>query len=117
MPRVLVVDDDPAIRQVIALALGDEGYEVDVAADGRAALAAIARHHPDLILLDMKMPGADGWEFVRHYRARYERQAPIVVLTAAPDVAERGEAVHAAAYLAKPFDLDALLACVATFAR
>jgi two-component system chemotaxis response regulator CheY len=116
MARVLVIDDDPTIRQVVAFALADEGHEVAEAADGQAALAAIARRHPDVILLDMKMPGMDGWVFVERYRARYGRRAPIVVLTAAPDAARRGAEVEAEAYLAKPFDLDALVELVAAVA-
>jgi two-component system response regulator MprA len=109
MTRVLVVDDDAAIRQVIVFALSDEGFEVDQARDGLAALQAVDRQHPDLILLDMRMPGMDGWEFVKRYRELPHPQAPIIVLTAAQDVAQRGADVNAAGYLSKPFDLDTLL--------
>jgi two-component system response regulator MprA len=109
VPRILVVDDDSSIRQVIAYALGDEGYQVDEASDGEAALASVGRQHPDLILLDMKMPGVDGWEFARLYRERYERVAPIIVLTAARDAAQRASDINAVSYIPKPFDLDALL--------
>ena len=117
MVRVLVIDDDPSIRQVVGNALSDEGYDVDEAADGRAALAAIDRAHPDVILLDMKMPGMDGWEFVRRYRARYGHRAPVVVLTAARDAARRGADVDAEGYLAKPFDLDVLVERVEAIVR
>ncbi len=116
MTRVLVVDDDPAIRQVIVFALSDEGFEVNEARDGRAALEAVDRQHPDIILLDMRMPGMDGWEFVKRYRERGQPQAPIIVLTAAQDVAQRGADVNAAGYLSKPFDLDTLLEKVAALA-
>jgi DNA-binding response OmpR family regulator len=116
MTRVLVVDDDPAIRQVIAFALSDEGFEVDQAKDGRAALEAVDRQRPDLILLDMRMPGMDGWEFVKRYRERLPPQAPIIVLTAAQDAAQRGADVDAAGYLSKPFDLDTLLEKVGALA-
>lgn len=109
MSRILVIDDDSSIRQVIAYALGDEGYQVDEASDGEAALESVGRRHPDLILLDMKMPGVDGWEFARLYRERYERLAPIIVLTAARDAAQRAADVNAVSYVPKPFDLDALL--------
>jgi urea transport system substrate-binding protein len=112
MTRVLVVDDDAAIRRVIAFALSDEGFEVDEARDGRAALEAIERRRPDLILLDMRMPGMDGWEFVKRYRERGRPQAPIIVLTAAQDTAQRGRDVDAAGCLSKPFDLDTLLETV-----
>jgi DNA-binding response OmpR family regulator len=109
VPRILVVDDDSSIRQVIAYALGDEGYEVDEASDGQTALESVGRQHPDLILLDMKMPGIDGWEFARLYRELYERTAPIIVLTAARDAAQRAWDIDAVSYIPKPFDLDALL--------
>jgi DNA-binding response OmpR family regulator len=117
MPRVLVIDDDPSIRQVVDYALTDEGYEVDLVSNGEAALAAIARHHPDVILLDMKMPVMDGWEFARRYRERYNHQAPIIAVTAAQDAAQRGADVGAEDYLAKPFDLDALVECIAAVIR
>jgi two-component system, OmpR family, response regulator MtrA len=116
MTRVLVVDDDAAIRQVIVFALSDEGFEVDQAKDGLTALEAIDRRHPDLILLDMRMPGMDGWEFVKRYRERPHPQAPIIVLTAAQDAAQRGADVNAAGYVSKPFDLDTLLEKVAALA-
>ncbi len=89
--------------------MSDEGYLVDEASDGERALEAIARHHPDLILLDMKMPVMDGWEFARRYRERYDHRAPIVVVTAATDAARRGADVEADDFLAKPFDLDDLI--------
>jgi two-component system response regulator MprA len=109
MARVLVVDDDPSIRQVIAYVLRDEGYQVDEAADGRAALAAIGRRHPDVILVDLMMPGMDGWDFVGQYRERYGRRAPILILTAVQGVGRRGVEVDADEVVAKPFDLDALV--------
>ena len=117
MTRVLVIDDDPAIRQVIAFALGDEGFQVDQARDGLAALELVGRQHPDVILLDMRMPGMDGWEFVKRYRERHHRQAPIIVLSAAQDVAQRGADVDADGYLSKPFDLDTLVQRVSALAR
>ena len=117
MTRVLVVDDDPAIRQVIAFALSDEGFEVDEAGNGWAALAAIDQQHPDIILLDMRMPGMDGWEFVKRYREHWHAQAPIIVLTAAHDANQRGAEVNAADCLAKPFDLDTLLERVSALAK
>ena len=113
MPRVLIVEDDPDIRQVVAFVLADEGYEVDEAEEGQAALDLIAAQRPDVILLDMKMPGMDGWDFARRYRERYNRDAPIIVITAAPNAAERGEDVDAEGFVAKPFDLSVLVERVA----
>ncbi|HVA89932.1 MAG TPA: response regulator transcription factor [Chloroflexota bacterium] len=116
MTRVLVIDDDLSIRQVIVYALADEGYQVDEAADGWAALALVGRQHPDIILVDMKMPSMDGWEFVKRYRALYDHRAAIIVLTAALDAAKRGEEVDAESYMSKPFDLDVLVERVSALA-
>jgi CheY-like chemotaxis protein len=117
---VLVVDDDAAIRRVVAAALADEGYAVVQAADGDAALAAVRAAPPCLILLDMRMPGMDGWEFARRYRALLPPppgpSAPLVCVTAAVDAAAWGAQVGAAATVGKPFDLDDLLAVVARHA-
>jgi two-component system chemotaxis response regulator CheY len=106
---VLVVDDDDSIREMIELALSSEGYEVVTAPDGAAALALLPRMHPELVLLDMKMPLMDGWEFARRYRQLPDPKPPIVVLTAAQDAARRAIEVGATAYLAKPFAIDQLL--------
>lgn len=117
MTRVLVIDDDPHIREVVTYALGDEGYEVDEASSGRAGLEVVNRHHPDIIILDMKMPDMDGWEFARLYHQRYDRPARIIVLTAAQDAAQRAADIRAESYVSKPFDLDTLLARVSSIAR
>jgi PAS domain S-box-containing protein len=109
VPRVLVVDDDSSIRRLLGFVLEDEGFVVDSAVEGQAALDLIDRQHPDLILLDMKMPGMDGWEFVRHYRELYGHRAPIIVFTAAQNASQRGADVDADDYIAKPFDLTALI--------
>lgn len=108
-PRVLVVDDDESIRQFIEMALGDDGFEVALAEEGADALAAAERFKPDVILLDMRMPGVDGWRFAEAYRAGPGPHAPILVLTAARDAAEYAAEIRADAYLAKPFELAELL--------
>ena len=117
MTRVLVVDDDPDIRRVLVYALSDEGYEVDQAPDGHLALELVAQNPPDIILLDMKMPGVDGWAFARLYRERFEHHAPIIVLTAAQDAEQRAADIKAESYLSKPFDLDGLIMRVANVAK
>lgn len=114
---VLVVEDDDSVRNFISLALEDEGYPVVTAPNGAAALDLVREVAPRVILLDMRMPVMDGWAFARAYRAAPGPHAPIVVLTAARDTAERAAQIDAAAYLAKPFDLDDLLAVVARYAR
>ena len=78
---VLVVDDDAAIRRVIAAAVAEEGYAVAEAADGAAALALVRAAPPCLILLDLRMPGMNGWEFARRYRALPGPRAPLVCVT------------------------------------
>jgi DNA-binding response OmpR family regulator len=113
--RVLVVDDDAGIREMVTLALTDAGYAVATAADGQAALALVGQFRPDVILLDMRMPVMDGWAFAQAYRAQADPQVPIIVCTAARDAAASAAQIAAAAYLAKPFNVEDLLACVARY--
>ncbi len=112
---VLVVEDDIDLLGMVRLVLEGAGYRVLAAGEGGEALQEIAREMPGLILLDMKMPGMDGWEFARIFRARHDRQAPIVVLTAADDARKRAEEIGAEDYLGKPFEIDDLLAKVAKY--
>jgi two-component system, chemotaxis family, chemotaxis protein CheY len=114
-PRVLVVDDDAGIRDLLDLALADAGYAVALAADGAVALALVDAVAPDVILLDMRMPVLDGWAFAEAYRRRPGRRAPIVAMTAARDAPGSAAQIAATGYLAKPFDLADLLACVARY--
>jgi CheY-like chemotaxis protein len=116
--HVLVVDDQEDIREFIALVLGNEGYRVSTAADGFAALERTASE-PSIavVLLDMRMPGMDGWQFAQKYREQPGPHAAIVVLTAAQDAAARAAQIQAEDYLGKPFDLDDLLSVVARYAR
>jgi CheY-like chemotaxis protein len=107
-PCVLVVDDDEDIRGFVAAALQMNHNTVVEALDGQHALQLLATQCVDLILLDMKMPGMDGWSFALEYRARPGPHAPIVVMTAAADGPDRAQEVHAAESLAKPFEIDTL---------
>ena len=109
---MLVVDDDKGIREFVSTALADEGYDVTEATDGQEALDRVAQRRPDVILLDMRMPVMDGWEFARTYRERPGPHAPIVILTAALDVAKDAQEIGADGFLAKPFQLDDLLELV-----
>lgn len=104
-PGILVVEDDPDLLALLEMVLGEAGYAVRTASDGRAALERVAEEMPALILLDMRMPGMNGWEFAREFRARHGRRAPIVVVTAAENARARADEIAADGWLAKPFDL------------
>ncbi len=112
---VLVVDDDEGIREFVAIALSDEGYEVATATDGAAALELVEQRPPAVILLDMRMPVMDGWAFTREYRRRPGPHAPIVVVTAARDAGDRAAQIGAEGVLPKPFRLAELLDVVGEF--
>ena len=112
MARVLVVEDDPAGRDAIQLCLESDGHEVMLAENGEQALALVAQSPPDLILLDMRLPVMDGWAFAQAYAEQPGPRAPIVVVTAAADAGRAAAEVKAAAFLAKPFDLEDLLKTV-----
>jgi two-component system chemotaxis response regulator CheY len=114
--RILVVDDDPAIRYLVAETLLDEGYDVVTAPDGEAALARAQDYPPAVILLDYQMPSLDGPRFVQAYRQLPAPQAPIILLTAAVSAERRAAEVGADAYLGKPFELDALVRLVGRYA-
>jgi DNA-binding response OmpR family regulator len=105
---ILVVDDEQPIRELLTLILEGEGYEVACAADGYEALRLANRRRHDAIILDLKMPGMDGTEFAKRYRAT-GGHAPIVVITAARGEEEKAAEVDLCGYLAKPFELQALL--------
>lgn len=110
--HILVVDDDPAICNMIREALAEAGYRTDCVADGAAAVAAVTVHRPDLILLDVRMPGVNGWDVLGQLRAQAGPQQPIVIMTGQYEGQDQALASGAQGYLAKPFDLDDLLECV-----
>lgn len=110
-PKVLVVDDDPDIRELLCAVLEDDGWETRPAADGKAALGVLEGWTPDLVLLDLMMPVMDGWTFALRMRER--SAVPIVVLSAANDIQTQARKVGAVAVVPKPFDLDTLLPTLA----
>ncbi len=116
--RVLVVDDEPAVRDALVRALDTEGYDTRSATDGATALTEIARWQPSVVVLDVLMPFMDGLTTCRTLRGRGDR-TPILMLTARDAVADRIEGLDAGAddYLVKPFDLDELLARVRALVR
>ena len=109
VPRLLVVDDDPTIREMLEMVLDSEGYEVVTAPHGLAAFELLDQVRPSVILLDMKMPVMDGWGFLERYRRLPGAKVPVVVLTAAQDDSRRASEVGADAYVAKPFAIDDLI--------
>ena len=109
--RILVVDDDQAVRDSLPRSLAFNGYDVELAGDGLTALEAIARSRPDAVVLDVMMPRLDGLEACRRLRSAGE-DLPILVLTARDAVSDRVAGLDAGAddYLPKPFALEELLA-------
>jgi CheY-like chemotaxis protein len=113
MTRVLVVDDEVALRLVVAEVLSDAGYDVETAGNGVEALASLQRTRPDVVLLDLVMPGMDGWSFLEIWRANPAAHGlPIGILSAAPEAAPDAAPGSIIRVIGKPFDLDELLAAV-----
>ena len=109
MTTILVIEDDEDLRAVVVHGLATSDRTLLEAEDGLAALELIAAQGlPDLILLDMNMPGMNGWEFAAELRARGLWRVPVVVITAAHDAARSAQEIGAADYLGKPFELRAL---------
>jgi len=115
---ILVVDDDAPIRRMLSRTLGAEGYAVALAADGSEALVEVERSVPDLIVLDVAMPGLDGITVSRRLRAR-GLAVPILMLTARDELKDRVRGLDAGAddYVVKPFETDELLARVRALLR
>jgi CheY-like chemotaxis protein len=110
--RILVIDDQPSIRGVLQVALEEAGADVWTAGDGSSALVILESALPDLILLDLVMPGMDGWEVVRQLKANYRTsRLPVILETSAQDypsyAAARKEGI--AAFLGKPFRLNEVI--------
>src|SRR5579862_4979606 len=109
--RILIVDDEPPIRRFLRTALTAQGYRIDEAADGEAALEFLAHNKADLIVLDLGLPGIDGLEMVRRLRAQ-GAAVPIVILSSRDDEAGKVAALDLGAddYVAKPFGIEELSA-------
>lgn len=112
--RILLIEDDAAIRQLVTDLLTDSGHHVLAAASGRQGLERVGAFRPDLIILDKLMPDGDGTMFATGYRKMRGRRAPIIALCATRDGPEWATAIGAAKYVTKPFDIDALLQAVQT---
>jgi two-component system, chemotaxis family, chemotaxis protein CheY len=117
--RVLVVDDEPQLREVIAEILAGEGYRVTTAADGAQGLERLRRERPDLIVLDLMMPVLDGWAFIEAARKMTGDAIPIVGISASMTgkLARRLHELGVRSCLAKPFEVDDLMRCVERLLR
>jgi CheY-like chemotaxis protein len=109
LPRVLLVDDDDDLADVLRQTLHDAGYAVATVRHGAAALDLVRQIEPDVILLDLTMPIMDGWSFVSQYRRSGKPSARIVLLTGHPNGREISQNLGADGYVGKPFELPALL--------
>ncbi|MCK9487299.1 MAG: response regulator [Dehalococcoidia bacterium] len=110
--RILVIDDDPSILALVSALLRSAGYEVTSTPDAVEGLRLLLADQPDLVVLDMRMPVMNGWQFSQELKAR-GISVPIVVMTAAQDARAWAEEIDAAGYIGKPFDIDRLLEEVA----
>ena len=115
--KILVVDDDKNICELLRLYLVKEGYGVTIANDGTAALQEFDKLHPDLVLLDVMMPGMDGFETLEEIRKEYS--LPILMFTSKNDSISKVRGLRAGAddYLTKPFDMDELIARIVSLIR
>jgi two-component system, OmpR family, KDP operon response regulator KdpE len=115
--RILVVDDEVEIRRALKTGLGDHGFEVETAATGEEALSAAALHRPDIVLLDLGLPGLDGFAVLT--RLRESSRAAVIVLSVMADERDKVRALDLGAddYLVKPFGLEELLARIRAVVR
>jgi DNA-binding response OmpR family regulator len=118
MSKIMIVDDDSNIRELVIALLQNNGFEVCEAADGHEALQNIDIDNPDLAIIDIMMPNMDGFELCRHLRSYYENM-PILMLTAKGELANKvkGFGLGADDYLTKPFEGDELVVRVQALLR
>jgi CheY-like chemotaxis protein len=113
--RVLIVDDDEKIRELVQMTLGGARFETNLAANGAQALKIVDQWQPDLIMLDMRMPIMDGWQFVQAYRQMPPPHARTIILTAVLDAERIRQQVSADSVLLKPFTPNDILDAVMRF--
>jgi DNA-binding response OmpR family regulator len=118
MSKIMVVDDDPNIRELVSALLQNHGFEACEAADGRDALQKMTNDNPNMVIVDIMMPNMDGFELCRHLRRYYENM-PILMLTAKGELASKvkGFGLEADDYLTKPFEDDELIIRVQALLR
>jgi excisionase family DNA binding protein len=109
-PRVLVVDDDPQVRELVRVNLELEGYTVREAGSAAEGMQALAEEVPDLILLDVMMPQVDGWEMLRHVQEQHGPGGiPVVMFSGKAEAGEEAASRGAQGFIGKPFDLQRLI--------
>jgi DNA-binding response OmpR family regulator len=111
--RVLVIDDEPGMRSLMRRGLGLSGYDVETAEGGEAGLEAASQHPPDLVLLDLMMPGLDGFATLARLRA-LEPRPKVIVLSGRDEPEDRQRAADADGFLVKPVTFDALLEAISS---
>lgn len=110
LKTILIIEDEKVILHTLKDFLEVEGFDVLIAGNGLVALELLNNTPmPDLLLLDMKMPKMNGWEFAKVYAEKFSERAPIIVATAAVDAEQRARDVNAIDWVEKPFNLDILL--------
>ena len=109
-PRVLIAEDDPDTLVILRINLTAAGMETMLAGDGRTALARIEADRPDAVVLDVLLPGIDGWQVLEELHAK-GNQVPVVMCSAKDNIydLQRARELGAVAYLTKPFDIDRLV--------
>ncbi|MFW7378433.1 MAG: response regulator [Oligoflexus sp.] len=112
--RILIVEDESDLSEIMETVLEDEGYHVDVCVNGLEALNFLSTspEHPNLIILDIKMPVMDGRQFAQEYRKLYNHKVPIIVTTASDDARTRAAEIGVNNWLGKPFDIEKLIELV-----
>lgn len=115
---ILIVEDEKDILFTLKEFLESENYHILVAENGFEAMQLLKTSGiPDLILLDMKMPVMNGWEFAIEFLDKHDHQSPIVVITAAADAEQRAKDISAVGWVEKPFDLDVLLKTIKKYEK
>lgn len=114
MAKILIIDDDPEFQEFVCALFEIEGHEPHAAFDGPTGLELYRQVEPDIVLLDVMMPGVDGYEVCRHLREDLGATLPIVFVSArtSPEDSRRGQAAGCDAFVTKPFDFPALMELV-----
>lgn len=110
--RVLVIDDDDAICELLRQSLSDQGFAVATVPHGAAALELVKHHQPAVILVDLRMPIMDGWAFIEQYRRTAQPPASILLLTAARDGEENAKRLRVDGLIHKPFELEEVTSAI-----